>query len=166
MLAADDAPVRPFCVQYPCGSGSMGSLMEALSKNLGIRPGALSWPSALIAILIVRGVVSFTAKPGSSLLAYGGINYFVLLLLATGFAIRDGIQNTLGVGHSGCCWELAMPCGCWTSQFFSFTNLLCTLRCPGGNCDAGCACGHFEPARSVPLDDDLPPLIGRVCVVR
>jgi PAS domain S-box-containing protein len=74
----------------------MGSVMEALSKNLGIRPGALSWPSALIAILIVRAVVSFTAKPGSSLLAYGGISYFILLLLATGFAIRNGIQNTLG----------------------------------------------------------------------
>ncbi len=70
--------------------------MERLSKNLGIRLGSLSWPSALIAILIVRGVVSFTAAPGSSLLAYGGISYFLLLLLATGFAIRNGIQNTLG----------------------------------------------------------------------
>jgi PAS domain S-box-containing protein len=70
--------------------------MEGLSKNLGIRPGALSWPSALIAILIVRAVVSFTAKPGSSLLAYGGISYFLLLLLATGFAIHNGVQNTLG----------------------------------------------------------------------
>ena len=74
----------------------MESVMEALSKKLGIRTGALSWPSALIAILIVRGVVSFTARPGSSLLAYGGISYFILLLLATGFAIRNGIQNTLG----------------------------------------------------------------------
>jgi PAS domain S-box-containing protein len=70
--------------------------MEGLSKNLGIRPGALYWPSALLAILIVRGIVSFTAKPGSSLLAYGGISYFILLLLATGFAIRNGVQNTLG----------------------------------------------------------------------
>ncbi len=70
--------------------------MERLSKNLGIRLGSLSWPSALIAILIVRGVFSFTAAPGSSLLAYGGISYFLLLLLATGFALRNGIQNTLG----------------------------------------------------------------------
>jgi PAS domain S-box-containing protein len=74
----------------------VGSVMEGLSKNLGIRPGPLFWPSALLAILIVRGVVSFTAKPGSSLLAYGGISYFLLLLLAAGFAIRNGIQNTLG----------------------------------------------------------------------
>ena len=70
--------------------------MEGRSKTLGIRPGSLSWPSALLAILIVRAVVSFTAKPDSSLLAYGGISYFLLLLLATGFAIRNGIQNTLG----------------------------------------------------------------------
>src|SRR5271156_3990732 len=70
--------------------------MERLSKNLGIRPGSLFWPSALLAILIVRGVLSFTARPDSSLLAFGGISYFLLLLLATGFAIRNGIQNTLG----------------------------------------------------------------------
>ena len=70
--------------------------MEGLSKILGIRPGSLSWPSALIAIFILRAVVSFTARPGSSLLAYGGISYFLLLLLATGFATRNGIQNTLG----------------------------------------------------------------------
>ena len=70
--------------------------MERLSKNLGTRLGSLSWPSALLAILIVRGVVSFTARPDSSLLAFGGISYFLLLLLATGFAIRNGIQNTLG----------------------------------------------------------------------
>ena len=70
--------------------------MERLSKNLGTQLGSLSWPSALLAILIVRGVVSFTARPDSSLLAFGGISYFLLLLLATGFAIRNGIQNTLG----------------------------------------------------------------------
>ena len=29
-------------------------------------------------------------------MAYGGISYFLLLLLATGFALRNGIQNTLG----------------------------------------------------------------------
>src|SRR6202161_4951526 len=70
--------------------------MERLSKNLGTRRRSLSWPSALLAILIVRGFVSFTARPASSLLAFGGISYFLLLLLATGFSIRNGIQNTLG----------------------------------------------------------------------
>ncbi len=70
--------------------------MEGLSSNLGVRLRSLSWPTALIAILVVRAVVSFAAKPGSTLLSYGGISYFLLLLLATGFAIRNGIQNTLG----------------------------------------------------------------------
>jgi hypothetical protein len=70
--------------------------MERLSKNLGIQRGALFWPYALSAIWVLKAVVSFAAKPGSSLLAYGGISYFFLLLLATGFAIRNGIQNTLG----------------------------------------------------------------------
>jgi hypothetical protein len=70
--------------------------MKGLSSNLGVRLGFPSWPAALLAILVVRAVVSFAAKPGSSLLSYGGISYFLLLLLATGFAIRNGIQNTLG----------------------------------------------------------------------
>jgi PAS domain S-box-containing protein len=71
-------------------------VMGGLSSNLGVRLRFPSWPAALIAILVVRAVVSFTAKPGSSLLSYGSISYFLLLLLATGFAIRNGIQNTLG----------------------------------------------------------------------
>ena len=71
-------------------------MTEGLSSNLGVRLRSLSWPTALIAILVVRAVVSFAAKPGSALLSYGSISYFLLLLLATGFAIRNGIQNTLG----------------------------------------------------------------------
>ena len=70
--------------------------MERLSKKLGIRRGTLFWPYALCAILVLRAVVSFAAKPDSSLLAYGGLSYFLLLLLATGFAVRNGIQDTLG----------------------------------------------------------------------
>jgi PAS domain S-box-containing protein len=71
-------------------------MIEGLSSNLGVRLRPLFWPTALIAIFVVRAVVSFAAKPGSTLLSYGGISYFLLLLLATGFAIRNGIQNTLG----------------------------------------------------------------------
>jgi hypothetical protein len=33
-------------------------------------------------------------------------------------------------GHSGCSLELAIACGCSTSQFSSLTNLFCTLMCP------------------------------------
>ena len=74
----------------------MGSVMAGLSSHLGIRLRSLSWPIALIAVVVVRAAVSFAAKPGSTILSYGGISYFLLLLLAAGFAIRDGIQNTLG----------------------------------------------------------------------
>src|SRR5580704_6561025 len=70
--------------------------MKGLSSNLGVRLRFPFWPAALIAILAVRAVVSFTAKPGSALLSYGSISYFLLLLLATDLAIRNGIQNTLG----------------------------------------------------------------------
>ncbi len=70
--------------------------MERLSSNLGNRPRALSWPTALIAIVVVRAVVSYAVKPGSPLLSYGVTSYWLLLLLATGFAIRNAIQLTLG----------------------------------------------------------------------
>ena len=70
--------------------------MEGLSSHLGVRLRSLSWPIALIAVLVVRAAVSFAAKPGSTILSYGSISYFLLLLLAAGFAIRNGIQNTLG----------------------------------------------------------------------
>jgi hypothetical protein len=63
--------------------------MEGLSSTLGVRLRFPSWLADLIAILVVRAVISFTAKPGSSLLSCGGIGigYFLLLLLATGLAI-------------------------------------------------------------------------------
>ena len=41
-------------------------------------------------------MLSLNVKPGSFLLSYSGISYFLLLLLATSFAVRNGIQNTLG----------------------------------------------------------------------
>src|SRR5580704_3217852 len=71
-------------------------MTEGLSLNLGVRLRSLSWPMTLIAILLVRAAVSFAAKPGSTILSYGSISYFLLLLLATGLAIRNGIQNKLG----------------------------------------------------------------------
>ena len=70
--------------------------MEGPVSNLRVRLRPLCWPAALIAILVVRAAISIAAKPGSPLLAYGGISYFLLLLLATGVAIRNGVQNTLG----------------------------------------------------------------------
>src|SRR5271154_769724 len=69
---------------------------KKLSTDLQARIRAFFWPTALIAVLVARTLVSFTAEPDSPLLAYGGISYFVLLLLASGFVISNAIQNTLG----------------------------------------------------------------------
>ncbi len=54
------------------------------------------WPSALIGIVVIKAVLSLDVQPGSFLVSYTGISYVLLLLLATGSAIRNGIQNTLG----------------------------------------------------------------------
>jgi len=53
------------------------------------------WPAALIGILVAKTFLSLAAK-GSWVTAYSAVSYFVLLLLATSFAIRNGVQNTLG----------------------------------------------------------------------
>ena len=68
-----------------------------LSSNLEARLRFLSWPIVLVAILVFRAVASLAPKPVDSFWSYGGISYFLLLLLAIAFAIRNGIENTLGV---------------------------------------------------------------------
>ena len=45
---------------------------------------------------MIKAVLSLAVKPGSFLVSYSGISYFLLLLLATGFAFRNGIRQTLG----------------------------------------------------------------------
>ena len=45
---------------------------------------------------MIKAVLSLAVKPGSFLVSYSGISYFLLLLLATGFAIRNGIRQTFG----------------------------------------------------------------------
>jgi PAS domain S-box-containing protein len=54
------------------------------------------WPTALIGIVVVRAFLLRVLPPHSFIASYGAIIYLLLLLLATGFAIRNGIQNTLG----------------------------------------------------------------------
>jgi PAS domain S-box-containing protein len=67
---------------------------------------------ALIAIVVIKGVLSLAVKPGSFLVSYSGISYFLLLLLATSFAIRNGLQDTLG---SRPFWVfLAIAYGLWS----------------------------------------------------
>jgi PAS domain S-box-containing protein len=71
-------------------------MRKPFSSNLGLNLRFSSWPTALIGIVVIKAVLSFALKPGSFLLSYSGISYFLLLLLATSLAIRNGIQNTLG----------------------------------------------------------------------
>lgn len=70
-------------------------MRKRFSSNLGTGINLPSWPAALIGIVVIKAVLSLAVKPGSFLLEYGGISYIPLLVLATGFSLRNAIQNTL-----------------------------------------------------------------------
>lgn len=70
-------------------------MTKPFSSNLGLKLRFSSWPTALIGIVVIKAVLSLAVKPGSFLVSYSGISYFLLLLLATGFAIRNGMRQTL-----------------------------------------------------------------------
>jgi hypothetical protein len=76
--------------------GLLGIMGKRFSSKLGIKLRFASWPTALIGIVVIKAVLSLAVKPGSFLLSYSGISYFLLLLLATGFATRNGIRQTFG----------------------------------------------------------------------
>jgi PAS domain S-box-containing protein len=76
--------------------GLLEIMGKRFSSNLGIKLSFASWPTALIGIVVIKAVLSLAVKPGSFLLSYSGISYFLLLLLATGFATRNGIRQTFG----------------------------------------------------------------------
>jgi PAS domain S-box-containing protein len=65
-------------------------------SNLGMGLRFASWPTALIGIVVIKGILSLAVQPGSVVLSYSGISYFLLLLLAAGFAIRNAADNKLG----------------------------------------------------------------------
>lgn len=86
-------------------------MREQSSSDFGIGLRLSSWPAALIGILVIKAVLSLAVKPGSFLVDYSGISYFLLLLLATSFAIRNATQETLG---SRSFWVfLAIAYGLW-----------------------------------------------------
>src|SRR5260370_24168661 len=87
-------------------------MTKPFSSNLGIKLRFASWPTALVGIVVIKAVLSLAVKPGSTLFSYSGISYFLLLLLATSFATRNGIQNVLG---SRPFWMfLAIAYGLWS----------------------------------------------------
>jgi PAS domain S-box-containing protein len=71
-------------------------MMKRFSSSFGMKLRFSSWSTALIGIVVIKAVLSLAVKPGSFLVSYSGISYFLLLVLATGFAIRNGIRQTLG----------------------------------------------------------------------
>jgi len=78
-----------------------------LGKGLGVSP----WPAALIGIVVIKAVLSLAVKPGSFLVSYSGISYFLLMVLAASFAIRNAVQSTLA---SRPFWSfLAIAYGLW-----------------------------------------------------
>jgi PAS domain S-box-containing protein len=74
----------------------LGNLGKRFSPNPGTGLRVSFWPTALIGIVVIKAVLSLGVKPGSFLLSYSGISYFLLLFLATYFAISNGIRNTAG----------------------------------------------------------------------
>ena len=87
-------------------------MTKPFSSILGMKLRFASWPMALIGIVVIKAVLSLAVKPGSFLVSYSGISYFLLLLLATAFAIRSGIRQTLG---SRPFWVLlAIAYGLWS----------------------------------------------------
>jgi PAS domain S-box-containing protein len=85
--------VRLYAFAARWGDAVAGSLR--LLPNLRPVPKDSFWPVALLGIVVLKMLVSLFSRPDSVLVAYGGIPYFLLLLLATGFALRNGIQNAL-----------------------------------------------------------------------
>jgi PAS domain S-box-containing protein len=86
-------------------------MTKRFSMKLGSGLRFSFWPTALIGIVVIKAVLSLDVRPGSFLLSYSGISYLLLLFLATGFAIQNGIQKTLG---SRPFWLfLAIGCGLW-----------------------------------------------------
>ena len=89
----------------------LGFMGKQFSSKPGTGPRFSIWPTALIGIVVIKAVLSLDVRPGSFLLSYSGISYLLLLLLATGFAIRNGIQKTLG--NRPFWLFLAIGCGLW-----------------------------------------------------
>src|SRR5271169_6856684 len=86
-------------------------IKERYSSNLGMGLRFASWSTALIGIVVIKAVLALAVEPGSFLFSYSGISYFLLLLLATSFAIRNAVRNTLG---SRTFWVfLAIAYGLW-----------------------------------------------------
>ena len=79
--------------------------------HFGVEWQVRFWPTLLAGVLTIKAVLSVALSPTFILVAYGVVVYFLLLLLATVFALRNAAQRTLG---SRIFWIfMAGGCGLW-----------------------------------------------------
>ncbi|HKF49724.1 MAG TPA: sensor histidine kinase [Terracidiphilus sp.] len=77
------------------------------------------WLAALLGIVAIKAVLSLSVESTSFVYSYSGISYLLLLLLAAGFSIQNGIRRTLRARPF---WLLlAAGCGLWA--FHQFLDL-------------------------------------------
>jgi signal transduction histidine kinase len=88
--------------------------------SLTTRTGKFSpWLAALLGVVAIKAVLSLSVQSVPFTYSYSGISYLLLLLLATGFSIRNAIHRTL---HARPFWFLlAAGYGLWA--FHQFLNL-------------------------------------------
>ena len=67
-----------------------------MERNRTFRLEFSPWPAALVGIVVLRALLLPILPTHSAIVSYGAIVYLLLLLLATGFAVLNGVQNTLG----------------------------------------------------------------------
>lgn len=90
-------------------------MRKRFSSNLDIGLKFPSWLAALIGIVVIKAVLSLAVKPGSLFISFGEIGNLLLLFLATGLAIRNAIQKTIG---SRPFWVfLAIAYGLWGMDY-------------------------------------------------
>jgi PAS domain S-box-containing protein len=66
--------------------------MRAIPES-GLRSVLFSWPALAAVLLLAQAAVSLVLRNGPALVAYCDISYLVLLLLASGFAIRNAVLS-------------------------------------------------------------------------
>jgi hypothetical protein len=85
------------------------------------------WPSLLFGFLAIKAVLSLVLGLGDKLAPYGTSIYFLLLLLATGFAFRNAVERTQGRRVFGCSSRSVMDYGRSTNGFMCTTWFCGTL---------------------------------------
>jgi hypothetical protein len=76
------------------------------------------WSSVLVGFLVIKAILSLGLGLGNRLALYGSAAYFLLLLLATGFAILNAVERTQG--HRPFWVFIAIGYGLWSLDQWLF----------------------------------------------